>query len=259
MPHSHEERAGIVILLLLGSSSHVSRTVETSSRVIPAVAITGAADGTVDLATLARISVREAEVLPIVELFRESVSRLAAVVLPEAVVESTGPPPECLRIELDGVTGGVFSRTQGIRADGRPLDDERYRIVVEDEGVLVQAPAGEGVHRALTSLVQLAALGNGVLPRATIDDCPGLSWRGLSIDVVRTFVPVDELKRVIDMLSLYKLNVLHVHLTDNEGWRLQIRAWPRLTEVGGVGAWGDRSGGYDTQGEFRELVDYAAS
>jgi hexosaminidase len=84
-----------------------------------------------------------------------------------------------------------------------------------------------------------------------------LAWRGLSLDVVRTFVPVDEVKRVIDALSLYKLNVLHLHLTDNEGWRLQIESWPRLTEVGARGACGDRPGGCYTQDEFRDLVAYA--
>ncbi len=87
---------------------------------------------------------------------------------------------------------------------------------------------------------------------------PGYAWRGLSLDVARTFFDVDVVKRVIDKLSLYKVNVLHMHLTDDQGWRIEIPELPRLTEVGGSGALGDRPGGFYTVSQFEDIVSYAA-
>src|SRR5262249_12357334 len=153
------------------------------------------------------------------------------------------PPSGGLRIELARPTGAAPT-THGIRADGGPTDVESARLVVSDGSIIVEATAPEGAHRALTSLVQLAVVNDGVVPCGTIEDAPELAWRGLSLDVVRTFIPVDQVRRVIDMLSLYKCNVLHLHLTDNEGWRLEIESRPRLTEVGATGAVGRRPGGF---------------
>ena len=150
----------------------------------------------------------------------------------------------------------------GLRADGNEDADERYGLEVAGDGVRVWGATAEGVHRGLTTLRQLIAAhaheGTAVLPATRIIDGPRFAWRGLSLDVVRTFHAPDEVRRVIDMLSLYKLNVLHLHLTDDQGWRVEVPSRPMLTEVGAKGAVGDRAGGYYTRDELAELVAYAA-
>jgi hexosaminidase len=150
----------------------------------------------------------------------------------------------------------------GARADGASAADERYRLEVSATGVRVWGPTAEAVHRALTSLRQLISAhlqdGTAVLPSTRFVDGPRFAWRGLSLDVVRTFHGPDEVRRVIDMLDLYKLNVLHLHLTDDQGWRVEVPSRPNLTEVGAAGAIGDRPGGYYTQAELADLVAYAA-
>lgn len=149
----------------------------------------------------------------------------------------------------------------GLRADGDAVD-ERHGLEITTAGVRVWGPTPEAVHRGLTSLRQLISAhfqdGTAVLPAGRIVDGPRFAWRGLSLDVVRTFHGPDEVRRVIDMLDLYKLNVLHLHLTDDQGWRVEVPSRPNLTEVGAAGAIGDRPGGYYTQAELAELVAYAA-
>jgi hexosaminidase len=91
-----------------------------------------------------------------------------------------------------------------------------------------------------------------------IADGPRYAWRGLSLDVARTFFDVAAVKRVIDLLSLYKFNVLHLHLTDDQGWRIEIPELPRLAEIGGSRALGDRPGGFYSVAQFEDIVAYAA-
>ncbi|MFD7156183.1 beta-N-acetylhexosaminidase [Kribbella sp. NPDC059898] len=162
-------------------------------------------------------------------------------------------------IELAPVDG--VPPATGLRADGAEMD-ERYGVDVSAGGVRVWAATAEGIHRGLTSVRQLISAhlqdGTAVLPAGSFVDGPRFAWRGLSLDVVRTFHGPDEVRRVIDMLDLYKLNVLHLHLTDDQGWRVEVPSRPALTEVGATGAIGDRPGGYYTQDELADLVAYAA-
>jgi hexosaminidase len=226
-----------------------------SDVVIPSVATVERAAGEVRLQSIATVAVRDVGLRAVADRFRASMRDLVGIELPRPVVEPVARGGG-LTIELE--RGQEPQRpTRGIRADGAPPGVESSSLVVSDAAITVRAATPEGAHRALTSLLQMAAGNDGIVPCGTIDDAPELAWRGLSLDVVRTFVPVDEVKRVIDMLSLYKLNVLHLHLTDNEGWRLEIESRPRLTEVGARGATARRPGGYYTRAQFRELVDYA--
>jgi hexosaminidase len=96
------------------------------------------------------------------------------------------------------------------------------------------------------------------LPRVRIEDSPRYGWRGLSLDVARHFFGPEEIRRVIDLLAFHKLNRLHLHLTDDQGWRLEIQSWPNLTQIGGSTQVGGGPGGFYTQAQFRELVGYAA-
>jgi hexosaminidase len=94
---------------------------------------------------------------------------------------------------------------------------------------------------------------------AHVVDTPRFEWRGGMLDVARHFLPPADVKRFIDLYALYKLNRLHLHLADDQGWRIQINSWPRLTEVGGHTAVGDEPAGFYTQAEYADIVAYAKS
>ncbi|SEL93075.1 beta-N-acetylhexosaminidase [Streptacidiphilus jiangxiensis] len=156
------------------------------------------------------------------------------------------------------------------------LGPEGYRLEIRPRRVELTAPAPQGLLNGVQTLRQLlppAALDPATAPAdawwwpcVSIRDRPRLAWRGLLLDVARHFMPLDYLYRTVDRLALHKLNVLHLHLTDDQGWRVEIDGWPRLTEVG---AWrtgptadggpGGPYGGYYTARELRDLVDHAAA
>ncbi|MET7276802.1 family 20 glycosylhydrolase [Kribbella sp. NPDC005582] len=144
----------------------------------------------------------------------------------------------------------------GVRADGAEVD-ERYGLEVSSTGIRVWSPTTEGVFRGLTTLRQLIAVHGANIPCQRIIDGPRFAWRGLSFDVVRTFHPPETVRRVIDMCSLYKLNVLHLHLTDDQGWRFEVPNRPELIKFGSLGAMADRPGGYYSPLELAELNRYA--
>jgi hexosaminidase len=101
--------------------------------------------------------------------------------------------------------------------------------------------------------------GPWVVPGGSIVDFPRFAYRGAHLDVARHFFTVDEVKQYIDELALYKINTLHLHLTDDQGWRIQINSWPRLTTFGGEFEVGGTPGGYYTQADYSEIVAYAQS
>lgn len=152
--------------------------------------------------------------------------------------------------------------TTGRRPDGGTAHNEGYGITIDATGIDIVGISGEAVFRGATTLLQMLALaandGRAELAYGTIADAPRLAWRGLSFDTVRTFHPVETVKNVLDLLALYKFNVLHFHLTDSEGWRFHVDSWPLLTEVSGKTARNQRTGGFYTPEEFAELVQYAA-
>ncbi|WP_162940303.1 family 20 glycosylhydrolase [Gryllotalpicola protaetiae] len=140
---------------------------------------------------------------------------------------------------------------RGVRADGADVERERYRLEVTLERILVRATHPEGIHRGLTTLTQLAATGpaTGSIACTTILDAPRFAWRGLSLDVARHFLDVDRVLQVIDLLDLYKFNTLHLHLTDDQGWRLAIPTRPALTAAGP----------HYSAAEYQRIVDHAAA
>lgn len=118
----------------------------------------------------------------------------------------------------------------GIRADGADPDREAHARLVTAEGVRLLAREPEGVLRALTGLgVDAARSGDGSLPHGELCDAPRLAWRGLSLDVCRFFVPAEEVLRILEVMALCRLNVLHLHLTDDQGWRFPVPGRPELT------------------------------
>lgn len=149
------------------------------------------------------------------------------------------------------------------------LPEEGYSICVSPTSVAVKASDYPGLVHSVQTLRQLRSA-DGTYPCCSIQDEPRFSYRGVLLDCCRHFFSVEEVKKVLDVMSLYKLNRLQWHLTDDQGWRIEIRKYPRLTEVG---AWRDgtqigkdrlsndgvRYGGFYTQEQLREVVAYADS
>ena len=177
--------------------------------------------------------------------------RLAVVagdLLGLAPAESSEGP--ALALALDDVAG----------PDGA-TSPERYSLEVGTSGATVSAPTTEGLFRGITTLAQLVTIdgeGRAVLPAVVVQDAPRYAWRGLSLDVARHFFEPDVVERVIDVMARYKMSVLHLHLTDDQGWRLELPSRPLLTEISGKGEIGDGVGGFYTMAEFRHLQEYAA-
>jgi hexosaminidase len=139
---------------------------------------------------------------------------------------------------------------------GAELGPEGYRLEVRGGDARIDAEADAGRFYAEQTLRALSA--DGPPPDVSIADRPRFAWRGVMLDVARHFFGVDDVRRLIDHLAAYKLNVLHLHLSDDQGWRLAIERWPRLAEHGGRTAVGGDPGGFYTQDDYRAIVRYAA-
>lgn len=142
---------------------------------------------------------------------------------------------------------------------------EAYRLTITRTEIRIQGASPAGVFRGLQTLRQILAASTPdpttrvrVLPLGVIEDAPELSYRGTMLDVARHFFTVAEVKQYIDQIAQYKINALHLHLSDDQGWRIEIKAYPRLTEIGAATEVGGGPGGYYTQEDFLELQNYAA-
>jgi hexosaminidase len=137
--------------------------------------------------------------------------------------------------------------------------EESYELIISPAGAEIRSGSATGIFYGLQTIIQLLITsGNNKLPCVEIQDAPRFAWRGVMLDVSRTFMPVNLLKRYIDLFALYKLNVLHLHLTDDQGWRIEIKQYPLLTEVGSkFDAKYNCMGGYYSQDDIRDLVRYA--
>ncbi|HSN60611.1 MAG TPA: beta-N-acetylhexosaminidase [Ferruginibacter sp.] len=148
-----------------------------------------------------------------------------------------------------------------------------YKMEVTNKGVYIAGDNKEGVFYGIQSLIQLLPAEKNTslpIPQVAIQDAPRFAYRGLHLDVSRNFMPLDFVKKYIDYIALFKMNTFHWHLTDDQGWRIEIKKYPKLTEVG---AWRDgtiighypgtgndniHTGGFYTQEEIKEVVRYAA-
>ncbi|HEY4017377.1 MAG TPA: beta-N-acetylhexosaminidase, partial [Pseudonocardiaceae bacterium] len=148
------------------------------------------------------------------------------------------------------------------------LGAEGYQLAVNTSGVTITANQPEGLFDGLQSLRQLLPAaadgstrqaGPWTVPGGTISDQPRFSYRGAMLDVSRHFFPVSVVERYIDEISLYKIDYLHLHLSDDQGWRIVINGWPNLTTVGGSTEVGGGAGGYYTQADYEAIVAYAQS
>ena len=141
------------------------------------------------------------------------------------------------------------------------FSDEEYILDISEDTIAISATTSEGIIRGIQTLRQLLPLQkkSAYIPALSIHDYPRFSWRGMLLDCSRHFMEKDFVKRYIDLLALHKMNVLHWHLTEDQGWRIEIEQYPKLTEIG---AWrtqkdGSIYGGFYTKEDIREIVAYA--
>ncbi len=242
------------------ASTAVARGVHGSldrARIIPKPAKVTATDATFTLTAQSKVVLATT---PSPELERIA-GYLAAILrrstgFPLPVVAGTGDESERSGNVTLGFTGGV----QG-------SGDGSYKIEITGDEIRLSSRYPDAVFFAVQTLRQLLppqVEGNRVhpgpwtIPGGTIQDSPRFRWRGAMLDVSRHFFDVDAVKRYIDDISLYKLNVLHLHLSDDLGCRIAIDSWPRLTEIGGRTQVGRGAGGFYTKADYAEIVRYAA-
>ncbi|MEV4512375.1 beta-N-acetylhexosaminidase [Dactylosporangium sp. NPDC049525] len=176
--------------------------------------------------------------------------------LAELLRAGTGHP---VRVLPGPAPDGAIALVLDVAAVPHP---EGYRLRVTRRSVTLTAATPAGLFAGVQTLRQLlpAQAGAGwVVAGGEVHDQPRFAHRGAMLDVSRHFSTVAEVKRFIDQIARYKLNVLHLHLTDDQSWRIEIRSWPRLATYGGSTQVGGGPGGYYTQQEYRDLVAYAAS
>jgi hexosaminidase len=212
-----------------------------------------------------------------------------------AIVVGTNDPSirkvaEMLNVELKKAAGFSLNienaprrkSIQFLLSPEEPLGNEGYRLAVTTEDISIFAPKPAGLFYGMQTLLQLMPKEieskqvvkdfSWTVPAVNITDRPRFGWRGLMLDVSRHFFTVDEVKAFIDDMSRYKYNLMHFHLTDDQGWRLEIKSLPKLTEVG---AWNVKKtgrfnyftppadneprdfGGFYTQEQMKELIRYA--
>ena len=148
------------------------------------------------------------------------------------------------------------------------LKPEEYKITIDKNLLTIHYSDYGGKFYSIISLIQLLNYYKSNLPLGTIQDRPTLNWRGMHLDCARQFYTIDEIKRLLDYMSFFKLNRFHWHLTDNEAWRVELECYPNLTKVGAYrgyneaippfyGTGYDKNGGYYSRAEVKELIEYA--
>ena len=235
----------------------------------------GAATGVVDddpIAALRLIPIPQMVSVAEGHLHFEAASRI--VVSPE-----TEPVGQLLASSLRPSTGWAWEVAQDEAAPGdivleidatqADLGEEGYLLVVDSRYATVRAASRAGVFYGTQSLLQLlpaevtlpGPVGEVVwrAPMVEIEDHPRFAWRGAMLDVARHFFGAEAVKRLIDLAARYKINRFHLHLTDDSGWRIEIKSWPKLTTTGSVMDYGGGPGGYYTQEDLAEIVAYAQS
>ncbi|WP_158010810.1 beta-N-acetylhexosaminidase [Hymenobacter lapidarius] len=217
------------------------------------------------LASFASLAQPSHNLMPVPAEMRWGTGRLSLKAPLKLQLESTADPAVAaaasrMLARLQGpaptrpAAGPVLQIRYGRVGQAEKFDEERYSLRVTPMGVTIDAPTSLGVLRAFATLEQLATTEKQrrYLPEVDIQDQPRFAWRGLLMDPARHFLPVAVIKRNLDGMAAVKLNVLHWHLSDDQGFRVESKVLPRLHEVGGAN-------GYYTQLEVKEIIAYAAA
>lgn len=150
-------------------------------------------------------------------------------------------------------------------------DSSKYRLSIEKDNITIEATGSLGIFYGIQTLLQIInEYGTNNIPCLEIIDSPNFLWRGMHLDCSRHFFSVNEIKKYLDYMALYKMNVFHWHLTDDQGWRIEIKKYPELTKIGAwrngtmVGKYSDHKfdnikyGGFYTQEQIKDIVKYAS-
>ncbi len=230
---------------------------ETVLPLIPKPASVKLSEGNFSLSSKTIIVVADSELQSDAEVFNLELEKICGFKLP---VLSPGQ-----NVNNDGIINIIRQHNKNVRRDSYVLKIHPKEISVEGKDA--------GTFYALQSLIQLIPVGvenQFSIPCCEIKDQPRYSWRGMHLDVGRHFFQKEFVKKYIDMIAMYKMNTFHWHLTEDQGWRIEIKKYPKLTEVGAwrsgsmVGAFNDqqydtiRYGGFYTQDDIKEVVAYAA-
>ncbi len=220
------------------------------------------AGGELDLSSLGAIVAADPDTAGLAWLLSDLLARGTGLRL--AVHDSFAGP--AVRLRLEGPRPADLTR-----------EAETYRLRVDDDGVDLAAAHPAGISRGIAALRQLlpadalraAPAARPVLPRVTIEDAPRLRWRGVHVDVARNFQPKEFVLAMIDRAWFHRLNVVHLHLTDDQGWRIEVPSRPKLAEIASwrtetvvgharddAGYDGTPHGGYYTTADLREIVAY---
>ncbi|WP_321285395.1 beta-N-acetylhexosaminidase [uncultured Sunxiuqinia sp.] len=160
-------------------------------------------------------------------------------------------------------SAGIYLTTVN---DGE-LGSEGYELLIETKLLTLKANDAGGIFRGIQTIRQLlpAAIEKPSvqkiawsIPTGTIRDFPEYEYRGTMLDVARHFLDVEDVKHYLDLMAYYKFNAMHLHLSDDQGWRIEIKSWPKLTEIGGSTEVGGGKGGFFTQEQYADIVNYAA-
>jgi hexosaminidase len=144
--------------------------------------------------------------------------------------------------------------------------DEGYELIISRKSIQLSAKNAAGIFRGIQTIRQLLPAnieiqelqeGPWKIPTGTVIDRPEYAYRGVMLDVSRHFFGVDDVKRYIDLIAYYKMNAMHLHLSDDQGWRIEIKSWPELAKHGGSTQVGGGTGGYYTQEQYSDIVKYA--
>ncbi|BAX78955.1 beta-N-acetylhexosaminidase [Labilibaculum antarcticum] len=193
---------------------------------------------------------------------KEEVREIAAY-LADFIAPSTGFKTEIKELKKPLGSRGI---SLIINENQKDLGEEGYNLIIESKKITLEAFKPEGIFRGVQTIRQLLPAkiesdslqkGPWLIASGTIMDYPQYGYRGAMLDVVRHFFGIEDVKQYIDYLAAYKMNVLHLHLSDDQGWRIEIKSWPKLTEIGGKTQVGGGKGGYYTQEEYQEIVQYA--
>ncbi len=253
----------LILVVMAGCGKRVrvrppARPAPATASLMPApasVRVEAGAPFTITAATTIVVPPEDAQAQVLGQYLSDTIG-LAAALLPLKVEPAAGTGrPGTIQLSL-----GALAST----------GDEGYELTVTSERVTIVANQPAGLFYGIQTFRQLlppfvehravrpAGERPVTAPAVTIVDRPRFAWRGAMLDVSRHFFTVEEVKRYVDLLALYKFNRLHLHLSDDQGWRVEIKSRPRLTAIGGMTEVGAGAGGYYTQDQYVDLVAYAA-
>ncbi|WP_235714352.1 beta-N-acetylhexosaminidase [Alkaliflexus imshenetskii] len=242
----------ILMLAIVSACDYSNRTFLTEAALIPVPVSVSSSKGFFEFSEKTNIYLVNAdlELHRVAEFLNDYISPSTGFLLSVKEVESA-----------EDVFGVIF-----VLSDDSDFRNEEYELRIMPNKVVLTSATHEGIFRGIQTIRQLLPASiekqtvqndKWVIPAGVIRDYPRFQYRGAMLDVSRHFFGVEDVKRYIDYLASIKMNRFHMHLTDDQGWRIEIKSWPKLTEIGGQTQVGGGRGGFYTQDEFSEIVRYA--